>query len=384
VQKSSAFPNCTQNPRGFAAGGKATGTFWNLTEQQAAPQIDGQSPKEQVMKSITLLISTFILVGSAVSAAFGQRIVSYDKRFDKIVPTNAKLEKIADGFGWAEGPVWSYQCNCLFISDVVNNSIYKVYPDGRVELFLKPSGYTGSIPFTGREPGSNGLVFDRAGRLVMNQHGNRRIARIELDGSMSIVADSYDGKRLNSPNDLVYKSNGDLYFTDPPFGLPKVLNDPEKDLDFQGVYRVTKDGKITLLTKEVMFPNGIAFSPDEKTLYVSNADRGNAAWYAFDVLKDGTLGTKREVYRFNGVAASKPGVPDGMKVDKNGYLFAAAPGGIHVIDPREGKLLGSFEFDAATANCAWAEGGKVLYITSNTAVYRVALKTNGAGLNMAK
>lgn len=144
---------------------------------------------------------------------------------------------------------------------------------------------------------------------------------------------------------------------------------------------MTKDGKITLLTKEVEFPNGIAFSPDEKTLYVSNADRRNAVWYAFDVHKDGTLGAKREVFKISDVPASKLGVPDGMKVDKNGYLFAAGPGGIHVIDPRDGKLLGSFEFDAATANCAWAEGGSVLYITSNSAVYRIALRTNGARIN---
>lgn len=327
------------------------------------------------ISSIILLTLTLSVLG------FGQRVVSYDKRFDKLLGKDSQLEKVADGFGWAEGPVWSDQCNCLFMSDVVNNSIYKVYRDGRIELFLKPSGYTGSAPFTGREPGSNGLVFDRTGRLVLNQHGNRRIARIEADGSMSVVADRYEGKRLNSPNDLVYRSNGDLYFTDPPFGLPKVLDDPEKELDFQGVYRVSKDGKITLLTKDVMFPNGIAFSPDEKTLYVANADRGNAVWYAFNVLKDGTLGAKREVFRINDVPGTKLGVPDGMKVDRNGYLFAAGPGGIHVIDPRDGKLLGSFEFDAATANCAWAEGGSVLYITSNSAVYRIALNTKGARLN---
>lgn len=322
--------------------------------------------------SIILLTLTLSIIG------FGQRIVSHDRRFDKLLGKDSKLEKIADGFGWAEGPVWSDRCNCLYMSDVVNNSIYKVYRDGRVELFLKPSGYTGNALFTGREPGSNGLVFDKTGRLVMNQHGNRRIARIEPDGSVSVIADKYDGKRLNSPNDLVYRSNGDLYFTDPPFGLPKVLDDAEKELDFQGVYRVSKGGKITLLTIEVRFPNGIAFSPDEKTLYVSNADRGNAVWYAFDVLKDGTLGAKHEVFRFNDVPATKLGVPDGMKVDRNGYLFAAGPGGIHVIDPRDGKLLGSFEFDAATANCAWAEGGSVLYITSNSAVYRIAMNTYGA------
>lgn len=319
-----------------------------------------------------------MILGGNLGVAVGQRVVSHDKRFDKLLGSDSKLEKIADGFGWAEGPVWNSRCNCLYVSDVVNNSIYKVYRDGRTELFLKPSGYTGSSTFTGREPGSNGLVFDKTGRLVMNQHGNRQIARIESDGSIFVVADRYRGKRLNSPNDLVYRSNGDLYFTDPPFGLPKVLDDAEKELDFQGVYRVSKNGEIALLTQDVLFPNGIAFSPDEKTLYVSNADRANAVWYAFDVLKDGTLGAKRPIFRFTDVPATKLGVPDGLKVDKNGYLFAAGPGGIHVIDPKDGSLLGSFEFDAATANCAWAEDGSVLYITSNTAIYRIELRTKGA------
>ncbi len=334
------------------------------------------------MKRYYLL--AIIILGTVSSSTFGQRIVSYDKRFDKVVPKDAKLEKVADGFGWAEGPVWNYREGFLLISDVNNNSIFKIERNGRSSWFLQPSGYTGSTPFSGREPGSNGLTFDAEGRLVLNQHGNRRIVRLENDGRMTVLADRFEGKRLNSPNDLVYKSNGDLYFTDPPFGLPKVLEDPGKELSFQGVYRLSKDGKLTLLTKEIMFPNGIAFSPDEKTLYVSNADKTNAVWYAFDVKPDGTLGPKRVIFNVSEVTKTKPGVPDGMKVDVNGYLFAAAPGGIHVIDPKDGKLLGSLEFDAATANCAWGEDGSVLYITSNTAVYRIRLKTKGAGLNFLR
>lgn len=323
----------------------------------------------------------FTILSAAAATASAQRIVSHDPRFDKLITKESKLEKIADGFGWAEGPVWSRQFKCLFISDVVNNSIHKIFPDGRVELYAKPSGYTGRTPFPGPEPGSNGLVFDQIGRLIMNQHGDRRIARVDLDGGVSILADHFDGKRLNSPNDLVFKSTGELYFTDPPFGLPKVLDDPGKELDFQGVYRLDRKGQLTLLTKDIKFPNGIAFSPDEKTLYVSNADRTNPVWYAFEVLKDGTLGERREIFNAAEFVKSKPGVPDGLKVDKNGYLFAAAPGGIHVIDPKEGKLLGSFEFDVATANCAWGEDGTVLYITSNSAVYRIKLKTIGARLD---
>jgi gluconolactonase len=333
------------------------------------------------MRMIRLFGLLTLIISVSFVNSFGQRIVSHDKRFDKLLLKDSTLEKVADGFGWAEGPVWSYKDDALLISDVINNTIYRISKDGRVDVDLKPSSYTGAAPFTGREPGSNGLVFDRIGRLYLNQHGNRRVAMIDLNGRVVPVAETFEGKRFNSPNDLVFKSNGDLYFTDPPFGLPKVLDDPGKELPFQGVYRVSKDGKVTLLTKEVEFPNGIAFSPDEKTLYISNADRNNAVWYAFDVKGDGMLGSKRVIFNVNDLAKSKPGVPDGMKVDKNGYLFAAAPGGIHVIDPKQGKLLGSFEFDAATANCAWGEGGSVLYITSNSAVYRIRLNTNGARLN---
>lgn len=330
--------------------------------------------REKTMKTISLLL----LLLCTASIGLAQRIVSHDKRFDKLIGKNSKLEKIADGFGWAEGPAWSRECKCLLMSDVVNNSIHKIFRDGRVELFLKPSGYTGSTQFTGREPGSNGLAFDSAGRLVMNQHGNRQVARLERDGKVSVLADKFEGKRFNSPNDLAFKSTGELYFTDPPFGLPLLLLDPGRELDFQGVYRLSNDGKLTLLTKEIKYPNGIAFSPDEKTLYVSNSEKGNAVFYAFDVLKDGTLGPKRVLLDVSDLAKTHRGSPDGMKVDKNGYLFAAGPGGIHVIDPRDGKLLGSFEFDVPTANCAWGEDGSVLYITSNSAVYRIELKTFGA------
>jgi gluconolactonase len=304
------------------------------------------------------------------------RITRFDERFDKIVPADAKLEKLTDGFAWVEGPVWDKTGNFLLFSDIPNNQIIKLQ-NGATSIFLKPSGYTGAETFTGREPGSNGLTFDSEGRLTFTQHGNRRIVRQEKKGDLTVLADRFEGKRINSPNDLVYRSNGDLYFTDPPFGLPKVLEDKGKELDFQGVYRLSKDGKLQLLTKEVQFPNGIAFSPDEKTLYVSNADKENAVWYAFDVKTDGTLGEKRTI--FNAAEwKNLPGVPDGMKVDQNGYIFAGAPGGIRIIDPQDGKQIGIFEFDVPTANCAWGEDGSTLYITSNTAIYRIKLNTKGA------
>ncbi|HYY25368.1 MAG TPA: SMP-30/gluconolactonase/LRE family protein, partial [Candidatus Udaeobacter sp.] len=198
-------------------------------------------------------------------------VVRLDRRFDKLVPSNVKIEKITGGHKWVEGPAWNRKEGYLLFSDVPNNSIYKWQEGNGESLFLKPSGYTGKTPFEGPEPGSNGLAFDPAGRLVLAEHGDRRIARLEKNGRKTTLVDRHEGKRINSPNDLVFKSNGDLYFTDPPFGLPKSFGDPHKELPFQGLYKFSKDGKLTLLTKDIKAPNGIAFSPDEKKLYVSNA-----------------------------------------------------------------------------------------------------------------
>jgi gluconolactonase len=188
--------------------------------------------------------------------------------------------------------------------------------------------------------------------------------------------DKYEGKRLNSPNDLIYKSNGDLYFTDPPYGLPKTFDDPNKELAFQGVYRLSRDGKLTLLTSKLKAPNGIAFSPDEKKLYV--ADSGQKQWFVFDVKKDGTLSDGRVLFDANELAKGKFGVPDGMKVDVFGNLFAAAPNGLFILSP-DGTLLGRFDLGTPTGNCAWGEDGSTLFITSNTLVYRIRLRTRGVG-----
>ena len=303
-------------------------------------------------------------------------IVRVDPRLDQIIPTNAELEKVADGFTWAEGPVWNRNGNYLLFSDVPNNRIIKWKAGERASIFLEPSGYSGTEPFTGREPGSNGLTFDKEGRLVFCQHGDRRISRLEKTGKRTTLVDSYEGKRLNSPNDLVYKSNGDLYFTDPPFGLPGTFNDPQKELPFQGVYRLARDGKLTLLTTDVKAPNGIAFSPDEKKLYV--ADSARALWFVFDVKKDGTLSTGKVL--FDGAEESKgrPGVADSLKVDVFGNIFAAAPGGLFIIAP-DGTLLGRIDLGTATGNCAWGEDGSTLFITSNTRVFRIRLRTHGVG-----
>ncbi len=324
--------------------------------------------------AVTLIIN-LLLVPHTVAQ---QKIVRLDPRFDRLVSQNAILEKIADGFAWVEGPVWNRTDGHLLFSDIPNNSIFKWKEGEGINLFLKPSGYSGSAPFAGREPGSNGLTFDSAGRLVMCQHGDRRISRLEKDRSKTILVDRYEGKRLNSPNDLVFKSNGDLYFTDPPFGLPKNFGDPHKELNFSGVYRLSSSGKLTLLTKELKAPNGIAFSPNEKTLYITDVDPDRPAWHAYDVKEDGAIAKERVFY--DGTRWKKPnyGGPDGLKVDREGNLFAARPGGINVIAP-DGTLLGSLETGVPTSNCAWGNDGSVLYITANTAIYRIKLSTKGTG-----
>jgi gluconolactonase len=304
-------------------------------------------------------------------------IVRLDPRVDRLIPPGAALEKLADGFAWVEGPVWDSRGGYLLFSDIPNNSVFKWQEDGGASLFLQPSGYTGTAPFLGPEPGSNGLTLDHAGRLVLCEHGDRRIARLEEDGTKTTLADRYEVKRLNSPNDLVFKSNGDLYFTDPCYGLPKTVNDAARELDFCGVYRLSVSGKLTLLTSELNAPNGIAFSPSEETLYVSNSSPERAVWIAYEVRGDGTLTGGRVFFDATHWTGSKSGLPDGMKVDREGNLFATGPGGIHIFSP-DSTLLGSIETTFPTANCAWGDDGSVLYITANTAIYRIKLATKGA------
>ena len=274
--------------------------------------------------------------------------------------------------------MWNRKENFLLFSDIPNNAIFKWQEGHRTSVFLTPSGYTGSTPFPGREPGSNGLTFDPSGRLVMCEHGDRRISRLEADGTKTTIVDRYEGKRLNSPNDLTFAANGDLYFTDPPFGLPKAFDDPTRELDFCGVYRFSVNGTLTLMTKEIKAPNGIAFSPDGKKAYVSNADPSNAIWIVYDVKDDGTFANGRVFFDATAWTKTKKGVPDGMKVDKAGNLFAAGPGGIHVFSP-DGAHLGSFETGVPTANCAWGNDGSTLYIAANTAIFRVKTNTKGVG-----
>jgi gluconolactonase len=302
-----------------------------------------------------------------------------DARFDKLVPQDARVERIAEGFDWSEGPVWDRSRKVLLFSDVPMNTVFQWQEGKGVSVFLKPSGYTGSVP-RGGEPGSNGLNMDQEGRLVLCQHGDRRVARLEADKTFKTLADKYDGKRFNSPNDSVYKSNGDLYFTDPPYGLLKLNADPAKEIDWNGVYRISAaDGTVTLLTKEMTFPNGIALSPDEKTLYVANSDPRKAIWMAFPVQDDGTLGPgKLFADVTSSVSPAKKGLPDGMKVDAAGNLFSTGPGGVLVFAP-DGTHLGTFATGEATANCGFGEDGSVLYITADMYIGRVRLTTKGKG-----
>lgn len=300
-----------------------------------------------------------------------------DPRFDKLIPRDAVLEKLAGGFKWSEGPVWvARDGGYLLCSDTVQNTIFK-WQDGKGKSeFLMPSGLGGASKL--KEPGTNGLTLDAEGRLVACDHGNRRVYRLEKDGkTRTTLADNYEGKRLNSPNDLVYKSNGDLYFTDPPYGLMPEGSEgtPGRELDFQGVYRLSKDGKVTLLTKEMSRPNGLAFSPDEQTLYVANSDPEKAIWMAFPVKPDGTLGAGKVFFDATKWVKTKKGLPDGLKVDKDGNLFATAPGGVAVFAP-DGTHLGTIATGVPTSNCAWGGDGTVLYVTADKDLCRIRTGTS--------
>lgn len=301
-----------------------------------------------------------------------------DPALDALLPRDAVIEKLAEGFDWSEGPVWMPGGYLLF-SDVPMNTIFKWDAHHGISVFVQPSGYTGILP-RGGEPGSNGLTHDRQGHLIACQHGDRRVARWE-NGKFVAVADHYEGKRFNSPNDVVVKSNGDVYFTDPPYGLPKNIDDPTKEIPFQGVYRVSAaDGKVTLLTSEVTRPNGIAFSPDESILYIASSDPEKAIWMAYPVKADGTLGAGRVFFDVTPAAQdkSKKGLPDGMKVDQRGNLWATGPGGVFIFSP-QGKHLGTLATGEATANCAWGDDGSTLYITADMFLCRLKTKVKGAG-----
>jgi gluconolactonase len=304
-------------------------------------------------------------------------IERFDPRIDKIIPPGAKIEKLADGFDWSEGPIWDKKGKFLLFSDVPMNTVF-LWKEGltRPEVFLKPSGYTGTIP-RGGEPGSNGLTRDAEGRLILCQHGDRRISRLEPDGKFKTLVDNYQGKKFNSPNDAVFASDGSLYFTDPPYGLLGKNADPTKEIPFNGVYRLSPKGELTLLTKELTYPNGIALSPDEKTLYVANSDPEKAIWMAFPLKADGTIGAGKVFFDATRGVKTLKGLPDGMKVDKDGNLFATGPGGVLIFSP-DGTHLGTLNTGEATANVGWGDDGSTLYITADMYLARLKTTTRGS------
>jgi gluconolactonase len=303
-------------------------------------------------------------------------IIRKDPALDEIVPPNPKIFKLAEGFKFTEGPVWDRKGGYLLFSDPNNNTIYKYSPEGNGQLivFREKSGYEGADIAEYGQPGSNGLTFDREGRLTINQHGNRRVVRFEPDGQLTVLADKFEGKRLNSPNDLVYRSDGTLYFTDPPFGLPKFFNDPRKELPFSGVFAV-KDGKVTLVSKDLSGPNGLAFSPDEKFFYVDNWDDHKKIVMRYEVQPDGSL-TKGKVF-FDMTSAGTEDALDGMKIDKAGNLYVSGPRGIWILSP-EGKHLGTIIAPKHPHNFTWGDAdGKTLYLCARSGLYRMRLNIEG-------
>jgi gluconolactonase len=302
-------------------------------------------------------------------------VVRLDPALDRILPPAARLEKLAGGFQFTEGPLWHPDGYLLF-SDPNANAIYRWSPDGSVSVFRTKSGYSG--PDIGRyhQPGSNGLTLDRDGRVTINEHGNRRVTRLEPTGKITVLADRYEGKRLNSPNDLVYRSDGALFFTDPPFGLPKVFDDPGKELPFSGVYRL-RDGQLRLLTRELTGPNGIAFSPDEKYLYVSNWDLARKVLMRYEVDRDGSLQNGVVFYDFT--SETEPVALDGVKVDVEGNVYVSAPGGVWILSPA-GKPLGRIVPPEHDANLAFGDAdGRSLYLTATAGVYRIRVNIPGIG-----
>lgn len=325
---------------------------------------------------------------SSASASVSMQVERLDSAANAIVPENATLLKLATGYTWTEGPVW-LQGGYLLFAEIPSNTIRKVIPGQPATIFLQPSGYLGSAPFHGREPGSNGMTLDARGRLTVAGHGQRDVYRVDSigdPGRHTILADSYRGKRLNSPNDLVYRSDGSLYFTDPPFGLPMQNDsDPGKQLKVNGVYRVPgaldqapgappERGRLQLLVADLPRPNGIAFSPDEKVLYVSNS-HPRKFWMRYPVKPDGTLGAGAVF--FDASSDTRAGNPDGIKVDRAGNVYGAGPGGVWIFSPA-GKHLATILVPEVVSNLNWGGAdGRSLFITATTSVYRIDLEVAG-------
>jgi gluconolactonase len=339
---------------------------------------------------ISIVIRRLFLLIMAVMAftAFAQDVQRLDPALDQIVGSGAKLERVATGFKkWTEGTVWTHEGTLLF-AEIPANNIDLWVPGKGASVFMHPSGYTGKDPFKGPEPGSNGMILDPDGRVSVAGHARRNVWRMESVGpkiQITILADSYQGKTLNSPNDLVYRSDGSLYFTDPPYGLPSQRDDdPQKELQVNGVYRIPgarqqKPGaepardQLQLVIKDLGRPNGICFSPDEKYLYI--ADSGKKIWLRYRVQPDGSVSDG--ALFLDASHDSAPGGPDGIRVDKEGNLYGAGPGGVWIISPG-GKHLGTIKVPEPVSNVGWGDkDGQTLYITASTSLYRIKLKIPG-------
>ena len=330
--------------------------------------------------AFTLFMAVLLapLLADAQSAG---KVFRADPALDALVPPGAAIEKLAGGFTFTEGPVWVHAADVLRVPlgyllfiDIPNNVVNKWTPDGKVTVFRKPSGWHESGDPPGPFMGSNGLTLDKQGRLVLCEHGSGRVTRLEKDGKLTVLADKWEGKRLNSPNDTVFKSDGSLYFTDPPYGFAGQDDDPRNELKFNGIYRLSA-GKLQLLTKEMTRPNGLAFSPDEKHLYVANSDPARKVWMRFDVKPDGTIAGGKVF--FDVTARTEEGLPDGMKVDKKGNLYCTGPGGVWIFSPA-GKHLGTIQPEEVPANCAFGDNdGKTLYMTARKGLYCIRLNVEG-------
>ena len=296
-----------------------------------------------------------------------------DPALDTIVPSEPVFERVATGFRFTEGPVW-IPAGYLLFSDPNANTIYRLTPEGEVSVYRTKSGYTGTDIGDYHQPGSNGLTLDAEERLTINEHGNRRVTRLEPTGALTVLADRYQGKRFNSPNDLVYRSDGSLYFTDPPFGLPHVFDDPRKELPYSGVYRL-KDGIVELVSTDLVAPNGLAFSPDERFLYVDNWEEARKVVLRYEVSPEGALTNGRVFYDMTSVPGEQ--ALDGLKVDERGNVYVSGPGGVWIISPA-GRHLGTLRLPELPANFAWGGAdGRTLYLTARTSVYRIRLDIPG-------
>ena len=299
-------------------------------------------------------------------------ITRLDPALDALVPASAVVEKVAGGFQFTEGPLWRQSEGRLWFSDVVGNVLRAVRPTGEVEVLIEQAGGPSTAP-AGSFVGPNGLLAEPAGTVLMTQHSNRQIVRIAADRQTTMVVDRFEGKRFNSPNDMAYGPGGALYFTDPPFGLVGQDQDPAKELDFNGVFRFA-DGKVTALVRDLGRPNGVAFSPDLRTMYVSNTEATRKVIMAYEVAADGSV-SKARVFA-DGTANAAPGMPDGVKVDTQGNVYATMPGGVWVI-ASDGRHLGTIGAPEVAANIGWGDDGRTLYITAETGVYRVKLLAAG-------